>query len=83
MRETGQIEAGPGAVWKASAATDCALADYKVVVTSDKRVFVLGHYRGEVVEILPPDVRWRRAEHNAKLEIACDGCTVIWARVIQ
>lgn len=83
MIETGKVEAGPGAVVRTQSSTDCELQDYKVVITADKRVFVRGDLRGELVELVPAAPIFRQAEHNDCLEMAQDAVVVIWMRVIQ
>lgn len=83
MIETGQVEAGPGAVVRTRSSKDCELRDYKVVITADKRVFVRGDLRGELVELVPASPEFRQAEHNDCLEMAQGTVIVIWMRVIQ
>lgn len=85
MIESGQIEIGPGGLYRATSSTDCELPDYKVVLTVDRRVFVRGDYRGELYELDPAEERLRFAEaaHNDCLEVCMVAVTISWRRVIQ
>lgn len=85
MIETGQIEIGPGGLYRANSSTDCKLPDYKVVITVDRRVFVRGDYRGELYSMEPPSavLKFAEADHNDCLEVCKVAVTIEWRRVIQ
>lgn len=81
--ERGEVTIGPGGLVRAEASTDCVLSDYKVVITSDKRVFVRGELRGELQEMKPSTPAFHKIDSNPALRVCRHEVRVVWMRVVQ